>query len=138
MTVGLVIWAVEAPLPEQRSVPLPPQGASPQAVVRTFVAAVDEHDKATVDALCASGWVSSANSSDIDYFIRLRITQLFPPRPDTNEEWLPKGVAGADVTVTLVGWARNGGPVGEDGYWTYYLAPVGPHRAWRIGAEGMG
>lgn len=69
VTVGLVIWAAEAPLPEQRAVLLPPRRASPQAVVRTFVAAVDEHDGATVDALCAPWWVSSANSSDLGYFI---------------------------------------------------------------------
>ena len=137
-TVGLVAWAAYAPLPQQKAVPLPPSTASPQVVVRAFVAAVDEHDGATADALCAPGWASSANSFDLGYFVRLRITQFVRQMPDTNEEWLPKGVAGADVVVMLAGWTRDGGPVGEDGYWTYYLAPVGPHGAWRIGAEGMG
>jgi len=45
-------------------------------------------------------------------------------------------------SVPLLSRWRGGramaGPVGEDGYWTYYLAPVGPNGAWRIGAEGMG
>ncbi len=91
MTVALVIWVVKAPLLEQRAVPLPPPSASPQVVVRSFVAALDEHDAATAYALCAPRFLDVGCSSDVGYFINLRITGIGSPLPDANDGFSPKG-----------------------------------------------
>ena len=101
-------------------------------VVRSFVEAVDEHDQATAQALYPSDY-----RTDLDGYIRLRITHLGPVSPDTNDVFLPRGVKGVDVGIGIAGWARDGGSVGEDGLWTYTLAPIGPHRWRRIIDEGM-
>lgn len=145
VTVGMVSWVVQAPLPEQHSVPLPPPSASPQVVVRTFVTALDQHDRATAEALYAPSWFSSSNTNlpdhDLDLYVRVWITHLSPPQVDTNDASLPRGVTGVDVNVTLGGWNRDGGPVGEDGvdgHWGYVLAPIGFHGSWRIIDEGFG
>jgi hypothetical protein len=138
MTIGLVIWAVQAPLPEQRAVAVPPANASPQVVVRSYVAALDEHDASTAEALSGSSWISVGVSDDLGYYIRVRVTQVVHLLSNNDDEFLPKGVTGVDVVVALVGWTRGDGSVGEDGLWGYTLAPIGPHRAWRIINEGMG
>ena len=131
MTVGLVTWVVHAPLPEQQVVPLPPLNAKPMVVVRSFVAAVDEHDQATAQALYPRNY-----SADLDYYIRVRTTHIGPEWPDPYEQYSP-GRDSLDVRVALAGWTRDGGAVGEDGLWTFVLVPIGPHHAWRIFDEGM-
>jgi hypothetical protein len=140
MTVGLVVWAVYAPLPEQRAVPLPPVNASPQSVVKAYVAALDEHDAATADALWSPvGFFGGQQPWEVTYYIRVRITSIAKSLyPDPNDPNLPRGVTGVDVAVNLSGWARDGGPVGEGGAWGYTLAPIGPHHAWRLVDEGTG
>jgi hypothetical protein len=139
MTVGLVIWVVYAPLPEQRAVSVPPVNASPQAVVRAYVVALDEHDAAVADTLWSPlGFFRGQQPWEVSYYIRVRITWMAKSSyPDANDLNLPRGVTGADVSVGLAGWTRNGGPVGEGGDWDYTLAPIGPHHAWRIIDEGM-
>ena len=139
MTVGLVIWVVYAPLPEQRAVSVPPVNASPQAVVRAYVVALDEHDAAVADTLWSPlGFFRGQQPWEVSYYIRVRITWMAKSSyPDANDLNLPRGVTGADVSVGLTGWTRNGGPVGEGGDWDYTLAPIGPHHAWRIIDEGM-
>lgn len=133
--VGTLLWARQDPLPELRSVPLPPANASPAAVVRSFVEALNYHDRRTASALCFD---NDPPCQFLDYYVHVRITRLRGDGPTNNHASLTRGVTGFDVGVNLVGTTRDGGPVGEDGYWGYILAPLGPHRAWRIIDEGTG
>ncbi|HET9059828.1 MAG TPA: hypothetical protein VFN61_07895 [Acidimicrobiales bacterium] len=135
LVIGGVVWAVEAPLPELSPVAIPPANASPRTVVRAFVAALDRHDRATARALCVG---DDPPCQFLDYYIRVRITQFLNSYPANNDGALPRGVSGVYVGVILAGTARDGGPVGEGGFWGYVLAPIGPHRAWRIVDEGTG
>jgi hypothetical protein len=136
MTVALVVWAANATLPEQRAVPMPPVSATPQVVVRAYVAALNEHDLATAEALSSRLWQSQSGYLDDNMYVRVRITWLSESaEPVTGDAGLPPGVKSVLVGVGLVGWPRFSGP-NENGDWGYYLAPVGPHHAWRIIDEG--
>ena len=135
LAVSAAVWAVEAPLPELRAVPLPPAGAGPTVVVRTFVAALDQHDRATARALCEA---DDPPCQFLDYYVRVRVTHLGQPMVVNNDGFLPRGVTGVDVGVFLAGETRAGGPVGEDGYWGYVVAPMGPRGVWRIVDDGTG
>jgi hypothetical protein len=103
------------------------------------VVALDEHDAAVADTLWSPlGFFRGQQPWEVSYYIRVRITWMAKSSyPDANDLNLPRGVTGADVSVGLAGWTRNGGPVGEGGDWDYTLAPIGPHHAWRIIDEGM-
>jgi len=126
-----VIWAVVAPLPQLRSVPLPPSTASPEQVVRTFVAALDAHDQGTARALCVRG---TPPCGSLDAYVRVGIAQLgaVPPIPLGGQA----GAKRVYVPVDLTGRTRSGERPGEDGVWGYVLSPVGPQGAWRIVDEG--
>ncbi len=137
--LACVVWAVVTPLPQLRAVPLPPLNASPEQVVRTFVAALDQHDHATAEALCAR-W---ACTFDDDAWVR--IAQLGPVSADnqacvpvsSDGSCSPKG-RGVYVSVQLTGRTRGGELPGEGGVWGYVLAPIGPMGAWRIVDQGAG
>jgi hypothetical protein len=135
-----VIWVVVAPLPQLRSVPLPPLNASPEQVVRTFVTALDEHDHATAEALCAR-WACA-----FDDYVWIRIAHIGPV--DIGKDFcIPvssdgscamRSGGGASVSVELTGRTRSGELPGEGGVWGYQLAAIGPQGAWRIVGQGAG
>jgi len=133
--VGMALWARQAPLPELRPVAVPPANASPETVVRSFVEALDEHDTSTAAALCVR---PDPPCQFLGYYVRFRITDLARPIRDPYDGFLPRGVVGEDIVGTVSGTARDGGEVGEDRFWTYVLAPLGPRGSWRIIDEGMG
>jgi len=135
VTVGITVWAVEAPLPETRAVALPSSHASPSEVVQAYVAALNEHDAATAATLCVHG---DPPCQDVNAFVDLRVVRIVRVFRAESDSFVPNGMTGEVVELTLRGQRRNGAPVGEDGLWSYTLTRTGPDRAWRVVDEGMG
>lgn len=122
-------WAGFAPLPRQQHVQMPGAAASPVAVVRAYIAALNDHDLGTMRALGAPG-TPAASSDDPYVSIHLvKITRLVPA---------PVGV-GQEVDVIIRSQLRSFGasPLSVTD-WGYVLSPTGPAHAWRIADEGVG
>ena len=114
------------------NVPVPPDDATPEQVVRTYADAVHAGDCATARALVADRSQSWCGGTDIT---ALKVTGTTQERKSTESG---DGPVIQRVWVDLI--PRGGDASLPDGelMWSYLLDRTGPNGAWRIYDQGMG
>lgn len=120
-----------------RRVAPPGPNSSPREVVHIYVAALNEHDKSTVDAVTdddgtAERWLNRVKRVD-----RLKITSVLDENPTTAG--FSKGTELRDVAVTFsVSWNQMDPSVGSgDTDWGYLLKKSST-TGWTIVDQGTG
>lgn len=113
-------------------VPMPPDDATPEQVVRAYADAVHARDRKTADALVDNQRQNWCGSIDIT---ALKVTTR------TQEHKQTGSGQGPMIERVWVRLTSQGGDVSlpdGDHVWSYLLDRTGPRGAWRIYDQGLG
>ncbi len=113
-------------------VPVPPDDATPEQVVRAYTDAVHEGDCDTAAALVDDRSQSWCGATDIT---ALKVTGTTQERKSTESG---DGPMIQRVWVNLTPRGGDVSPPDEEMMWSYLLDRTGPNGAWRIYDQGMG
>ncbi|HVF06704.1 MAG TPA: hypothetical protein VNA20_17840 [Frankiaceae bacterium] len=138
LAIGLVVAAAIGVTETRRiDVPLPPSTATPDEVVRAYIAAIDAGDIPTAKALVTpehAAQVEAYEDSWYDTVISITDLRVEPPRLET-----PPGVTPQLMWVRVYFdmrerprfWQKK-----DDQIWGYQLVRNGPDDRWLIRGEG--
>lgn len=124
--LGVAAFAADPP-PAVREVAVPPDDASPEEVVMTYLEAMDAHDCATVAELVApsSRWLGDG-CKNADGHDEVRVASVFREKPHWSGH--DRGQQVMNVSVRFE----------ETKVWGYLLVRDAPDHPWRIFDAGVG
>lgn len=132
--VGAVWWWTSP----RGDVPVPPTAASPEQVVRAYLAASNAHDVDTMNALVAPERQGSTSRFDPTW--TMDDVRISPPTPDTwigDENTTYSEVVHVDVQLHMIKGHDLNFPDDSDTYWGYLLGRRSPADPWRIVDQGV-
>lgn len=135
LAVVAAVWWGTSPRPE---VPVPPPSATPEQVVRAYLAASTAHDVDTMNALVDGDGVRRASRFDATWTVR--DVRTSPPVPDTwigDENPAYAEVVHVDVDLHILKGHDLNFPDDTDRYWGYMLGRRSPTGPWRILEQGI-
>ncbi|WP_028659381.1 hypothetical protein [Nocardioides insulae] len=128
------------PPPKSADIAMPPPEASPEAVVTTFLDAVNAHDCETAEALAAEGSTEdvAGRCDDVESLTDVVVDQ------HVSESPMAHGLSATDEVVVVPVWLtvnwrpyRGGGVLGTGAVsWAYHLTRASTTAPWRIFDQG--
>ena len=133
--LGFDRWTVR----QNRDIAIPPDDASPEEVVRTYLGAVDAHDCDTAADLWKSQSAASTWCDDVASLAKVKVGEAFPDDPASRTSGPDQEVVKVTVWFDLHRRPLDLDVSTDDGYrvWGYRLERDDPSDPWRIVDQGV-